>query len=116
MSFEEADIEVEEAEIILLSIVPDHSSPENILEISTFATLLPSTDLDITARYVLLDRSNCDKSLNQYSLEADVNLSKYSIANYMSTHKLFEFLKVFLHNVSSADIPNRMHAALMDPN
>ena len=88
MSFEEVDIEVNVADITPFFLVPNCSSPANILEIGTSTKFLPSTNLNTTARYVLPDKSNLGKLPNKYSPKINVKRSKYFIANYMPTHKL----------------------------
>ena len=100
------------ADMIPSFSVPDCMTPENVPEVST------PTDpiLDTIARYVLPDRSNWGKLPTRYSLESHAKRSKYPIANYMSTHRLFEPLEIFVNNVSTADIPKDVHAAFKDPN
>ncbi|RVW71140.1 hypothetical protein CK203_059836 [Vitis vinifera] len=58
---------------------------------------------------------NCGKPPNRYSPDIGEKKSKYPIANYMSTQRLSEPLKAFVHQLSSCHIPKSIEEALLDP-
>jgi hypothetical protein len=97
------------------SPVPTSSSPENILEVSTLGTHLDNSNLNSSARYVLPFRKNRGKPLKRYSPEEE-RRSRYPIANYMSTKRLSEPLRGFVHILSSIQVPAGIQEALSDPN
>ncbi|BFG29133.1 hypothetical protein CerSpe_154070 [Prunus speciosa] len=53
---------------------------------------------------------------NRMKCDSDIGkLLKYPIANYVSTQRLSEPLKVFAHQLSTIDIPTKVTEALKDP-
>ncbi|BBG96151.1 receptor like protein 35 [Prunus dulcis] len=85
------------------STVPTDQSPENILEVTT-PTRLVHLD-DKTIGYQLPFRQNREPP-NRYSPDIG-KTSKYPIANHVSTEKLSEPLKAFVHQLSAIHIPTR---------
>ena len=79
------------------SLVPEAPPLENIPEVSSPTTPTHTNALDTSASYVLPFRQNHGKPPNQYSPDVGEKRSKYSIANYMSTQRLFEPFKAFVH-------------------
>ena len=65
MSFEKTDIEVDMRDITPSSLISDRFSLENIFNINTFTTFSLSTNLNITAHYMLPDKSNHSKQSNR---------------------------------------------------
>ncbi|CAL8134140.1 unnamed protein product [Prunus armeniaca] len=59
-------------------------------------------------------RQNRGKPPNRYSPDID-KASKYPIANHVSTEKLSEPLKAFVHQLSAIQIPTKISEALKDP-
>ncbi|CAL2230858.1 unnamed protein product [Prunus armeniaca] len=59
-------------------------------------------------------RKNRGKPPNRYSPDIG-KTSKYPIANHVSTEKLFEPLKAFVHQLSAINIPTKVAEALKDP-
>jgi hypothetical protein len=98
-----------------LSTVPAGPSPENIPEVSTLDTHLDNNNLNPSAGYVLPFRTNCGKPPKRYSPDDEERRSKYLIANYMSTKKLSEPLRGFVHLLSSIQVPARIQEALSNP-
>ncbi|BBG99537.1 ABC-2 type transporter family protein, partial [Prunus dulcis] len=94
------------------STVPTDQSPENILEVTT-PTRLVHLD-DKTIGYQLPFRQNRGKPPNRYSPDIG-KTSKYPIANHVSTEKLSEPLKAFVHQLSAIHIPTKVSEALKDP-
>jgi hypothetical protein len=95
--------------------VPTSPSPENIPEVSTLDTHLDNSNLNPPAGYVLPFRTNRGKPPKRYSLDDEERRSKYPIANYMSTKKLSEPLRGFVHVLSSIQVPAGIQEALSDP-
>ncbi|CAL8161763.1 unnamed protein product [Prunus armeniaca] len=94
------------------SIVPTDQSPENILEVTTPTRLVHLEDK--TIGYQLPFRQNHGKPPNRYSPDIG-KTSKYPIANHVSTEKLSEPLKAFVHQLSAIHIPTKVSKALKDP-
>ncbi|CAL2235458.1 unnamed protein product [Prunus armeniaca] len=94
------------------STVPTDQSPENILEVTTPTRLVHLEDK--TIGYQLPFRQNRGKPPNRYSPDID-KTSKYPIANHVSTEKLSEPLKAFVHQLSAIHIPTKVSEALKDP-
>ncbi|CAL9003388.1 unnamed protein product, partial [Prunus brigantina] len=94
------------------STVPTDQSPENILEVITPTRLVHLEDK--TIGYQLPFRQNSGKPPNRYSLDIG-KTSKYPIANHVSTEKLSEPLKAFVHQLSAIHIPTKISEALNDP-
>jgi hypothetical protein len=67
------------------------------------------------ARYVLPFRTNRGKPPKRYSPDDEERRSKYPIANYMSTNKLSEPLRGFVHVLSSIQVPAGIQEALSNP-
>ena len=97
-----------------LPLVHDSASLENIHEVSS---LEPSKNhvLDIPIGYHLPFRHNRGKPPVRYSPNAEIKGSKYPIANHVSTKRLSEPLKAFIHKLSSCHIPCGVDEALTDP-
>ncbi|KAI5350822.1 hypothetical protein L3X38_003713 [Prunus dulcis] len=57
---------------------------------------------------------NRGKPPNRYSPDIG-KTSKYPIANHVSTEKLYELLKAFVHQLSAIHIPTKVGKALKDP-
>ncbi|CAL8152273.1 unnamed protein product [Prunus armeniaca] len=94
------------------SIVPTDQSPENILGVTTPTRLVHLEDK--TIGYQLPFRQNRGKPPNRYSPDIG-KTSKYLIANHVSTEKLSEPLKAFVHQLSAIHIPTKVSEALKDP-
>ena len=60
-------------------------------------------------------RYNRGQPPNRYSPDQESKKAKYSIANYMSTQRLSEPLKVFAYQLSTEYIPSTVEEALTDP-
>ena len=69
---------------------------------------------DKTIGYQLPFRQNRGKPPNRYSPDIG-KTSKYPIANHVSTEKLSEPLKAFVHQLSAIHIPTKVFEALKDP-
>ena len=69
---------------------------------------------DKTIGYQLPFRQNRGKPPNRYSPDIG-KTSKYPIANHVSTEKLSEPLKAFVHQLSAIHIPTKVSEALKDP-
>ncbi|CAL2225420.1 unnamed protein product [Prunus armeniaca] len=94
------------------STVPTDQSPENILEVTTPTRLVHLEDK--TIGYQLPFKQNRGKPSNRYSPDIG-KTSKYPIANHVSTEKLSEPLKAFVHQLSAIHIPTKVSEALKDP-
>jgi hypothetical protein len=71
--------------------------------------------LNPSAGYVLPFRTNRGKPPKRYSPDDEERRSKYPIANYMSTKKLSEPLRGFVHVLSSIQVPAGIQEALSYP-
>ena len=60
-------------------------------------------------------RYNRGQPPNRYSPDQELKKAKYSIANYMSTQRLSEPLKVFAYKLSTEYISSTVEEALTDP-
>ena len=98
----------------LHSLVPDDPPPKNIPEVSSSVTPLQTNAIDTSVGYVLPVRHNRGKPPYQYSLDIEEQRSKYPIAKYVSTQRLFEPLRAFAHTLSSCQIPSSGDEALSD--
>ncbi|XP_075473306.1 uncharacterized protein LOC142504306 [Primulina tabacum] len=96
-------------------LVPEGPSPENITEVSSHAISPFVDNLNSIVQYSLPNRHNRGKPPSRYSPEVEDRISKYPIANYVSTHRLSEPLKAFAHKLSSDYIPQNIEEALRDP-
>jgi hypothetical protein len=105
----------EETENSPHSTVPEDPSPENILEVNSPTISSHSNDTDVHVGYTLPFRHNRGKPPNGYSPDIGDRSSKYPIANYVSTERLSEPLKTFVHELSSCSIPTNIHKALTNP-
>ncbi|CAL8168114.1 unnamed protein product [Prunus armeniaca] len=94
------------------STVPTDQSPENILEVTTPTRLVHLEDK--TIGYELPFRKNRGKPPNRYSPDIG-KTSKYPIANHVSTEKLSEPLKAFVHQLSAIHISTKVSESLKDP-
>ncbi|CAL9006226.1 unnamed protein product, partial [Prunus brigantina] len=94
------------------STVPTDQSPENILEVTTPTRLVHLENK--TIGYQLPFRQNRGKAPNRYSPDIS-KTSKYPIANHVSTEKLSEPFKAFVHQLSAIHIPTKVSEALKDP-
>ncbi|KAI5335698.1 hypothetical protein L3X38_025832 [Prunus dulcis] len=94
------------------STIPKDQSPKNIPEVTTPTTLVNLEDKYIG--YQLPFRQNCGKPPNHYSHDIG-KTSKYPIANHVSTEKLSEPLKAFVHQLSAVHIPTKVAEAFKDP-
>ncbi|CAL2234619.1 unnamed protein product [Prunus armeniaca] len=94
------------------STVPTDQSPENILEVITPTRLMHLEDKTIV--YQLPFRQNRGKPPNHYSLDIGKTF-KYPIANHVSTEKLSEPLRAFVHQLSTIHIPTKISEALKYP-
>jgi hypothetical protein len=97
------------------STIPEDPSPENIPEVNFPTISLHSKDTDVHVGYTLPFRHNHGKPLNRYSPDIGDRSSKYSIANYVSTKRLSEPIKAFVHELSSCSIPTNVHEPLTNP-
>ncbi|KAL9462460.1 hypothetical protein AB3S75_000463 [Citrus x aurantiifolia] len=77
--------------------------PDNIPKVSNIGS--PSIINAIDAGYNLPFRQNRGKPPNKYSPEIEERRSRYPIANYVSTEKLPEPLKIFSQELSTCHIP-----------
>ena len=96
------------------SLVPGHS-PENIPKVSNSSTYFITNLLDTPSGYVLPFKHKCGKPPNRYSPNKENIMSKYPISNYVSTQRLSESLKAFVHTLSSSDILGNVEEALLNP-
>ncbi|KAI5336370.1 hypothetical protein L3X38_015637 [Prunus dulcis] len=80
-------------------------SPENIFEVTTPTRLVHLEDKSIG--YQLPFRQNRGKPPNRYSPDIG-KTSKYPIANHVSTEKLSEPFKAFVHQLSTIHIPTQV--------
>ncbi|KAF2323937.1 hypothetical protein GH714_004152 [Hevea brasiliensis] len=88
------------------SSIPEVPSHENIYEISSPTTTSSHTkNLELSVGYILPLRHNRGKPPNRYSPDYEERRTKYPIANYVSTQKLSEPLKAFVHTLSSCHVP-----------
>lgn len=71
--------------------------------------------MDTSAGYILPFRHNRGKPPNRYSPEIEERRPKYPIANYVSTKRLSEPLKTFVHELSSCHVPASVQEALANP-
>jgi penicillin V acylase-like amidase (Ntn superfamily) len=71
--------------------------------------------LNPLAGYVLPFRANCGKPSKRYSPDDEKRRSKYPIANHMSTKRLSEPLRGFVHILSSIQVPAGIQEALSNP-
>jgi hypothetical protein len=71
--------------------------------------------LNTHAGYTLPFRENCGKPHKRYSHEDEERRSKYPIANYVSTRRLSEPLRAFVHVLSSTQVPAGVQEALSNP-
>ena len=94
--------------------VPGHS-PENFLEVSNSSSSFITNSLDRPSGYVLPFKHNRGKPSNRYSPDKDDRRSKYPVSNYVSTQRLSESLKAFVHTLSSSDILGNVEEALLNP-
>ena len=86
------------------SSLPKDPSPENTPEVSSPIT--PINDSDNSVGYTLPFRHNHGKPPHRYSPDYEERRSRYPIANYVSTQRLPEPLKKFVHRLSSHHVPN----------
>ncbi|RVW42603.1 Retrovirus-related Pol polyprotein from transposon TNT 1-94 [Vitis vinifera] len=100
-----------EAHVTSPSAVPENPTPENDPEVSSFNTNILTPPIG----YVLPNRHNRGKPPIRYSPDIEERRSRYPIANYVSTKKLNEPLKTFVHNISGCHVPTRVEEALGDP-
>ncbi|RVW24902.1 Retrovirus-related Pol polyprotein from transposon TNT 1-94 [Vitis vinifera] len=100
-----------EAYVTSPSTVPENPTPENDPEVSSFNTNILAPPIG----YVLPNRHNRGKPPSRYSPDIEGRRSRYPIANYVSTKKLNEPLKTFVHNISGCHVPTRVEEALGDP-
>ena len=98
-----------------LSSVPDDHSLENIPEVN-YPTPSLVHDLDNSVGYNLPFRQNRGKPPKRYSPDFEERRSKYPIANHVTTQRLPEPLKTFVHKLSSCHVPGGVQEALSDPN
>lgn len=87
----------------------------NTPEVSSPIISPDSHDIDTIIGYTLPIRCNRGKPPNRYSLEVENRRSKYLIANFVSTTRLFEPLKNFAYALSSCHVPTGVHEALANP-
>ncbi|PNX84014.1 putative copia-type protein, partial [Trifolium pratense] len=97
------------------SLVHNGPSPENYPEVSISNPFPCTNDLDTYVGYKLPYRENCGKPPKRYSPDLENKRSKYPIANYVSTQRLSEPLKSFVHTLSSCHVPSGIQEALTDP-
>ncbi|RVW32439.1 Retrovirus-related Pol polyprotein from transposon TNT 1-94 [Vitis vinifera] len=100
-----------EAHVTSPSTIPENPTPENDPEVSSFNTNILAPPIG----YVLPNRHNRGKPPSRYSPDIEGRRSRYPIANYVSTKKLNEPLKTFVHNISGCHVPTRVEEALGDP-
>lgn len=96
-----------------LSHVPAHASTQNLQEVNNSVSQL---NTNVTTGYHLPFRKNRGKPPTRYSPDTCGQNANYPIADHVTTEKLSDPLKAFVHQVSSCDIPTGIHAALADPN
>jgi hypothetical protein len=90
-------------------------SAENIPEVSNLDTHSDISNLNTPDGYTLPFRENRGKPPKRYSPDAKERRSKYPTANYMSTRRLSEPLRAFVHVLSSVQVPTRIQEALSKP-
>lgn len=96
------------------TIVSSDHSLENTLEVRPLNSS-PIDIIDDFVSYRLPFRHNRGKPPNRYSPDNGERMSKYLIANHVSTHILSQPLKDFVHKLSSYHVLNTMQEALNDP-
>ncbi|RVW68323.1 Retrovirus-related Pol polyprotein from transposon TNT 1-94 [Vitis vinifera] len=99
-----------EAHVTSPSAVPENPTLENDPEVSSFNNNILAPPIG----YVLPNRHNRGKPPSRYSLEIEGRRLRYPIANYVSTKKLNEPLKTFVHNIFGCHVPTRVEEALGD--
>lgn len=95
--------------------VLDNPSSVNTPEVRSPGISSDSHDIDTTVGYTLPIRCNRGKPPNRYSPEVENRRSKYLIANFVSTTRLFKPLKNFAYALSSCYVPTGVHEALANP-
>lgn len=71
--------------------------------------------MDASTSCVLPFKHNRGNPPNRYSSDFEERRSKYPITNYVTTQKLSEPLKAFVHTLPLCHVPNRIQKALIDP-
>jgi len=111
----ESDMSRADGDIPPRTLVPADPSPENILEVNSSTMPINSNTMDIpVVGYTLPFRHNRGKPPTRYSLEIGERSSRNPIANYVSTERVSEPLKTFIHGLSSNYVPSNIHEALTD--
>jgi hypothetical protein len=93
--------------------VPADPSPENIPEVNSPTINSNTMDIPVVG-YTLPFRHNRGKPPTRYSPKMGERSSRYPIANYVSTERVPESLKTFIHGLSSNHVPSDIHEALTD--
>ena len=86
----------------LPSLVHPDPPPENIPEVSILDMSSNISDLNTSTGYTLPFRENRGKPPTRYSPDIEKLKSKYPIANYVSTKRLSEPLRAFVHVLFSS--------------
>ena len=96
------------------TLVPNDHSLENTLEVRSLNSS-PRNIIDDSIGYRLPFRHNCGKLSKRYSPDHGERKSKYPIADHISTHRLSQPLKAFVHKLSSDHVSNIVQEPLNNP-
>ena len=95
-------------------LVPNDQSPENTPEVQSLNSS-PNNIIDDSVGYRLPFRHNRGKPPNRYSPDHKEKKTNYPIANHVSTQRLSQSLKAFVHKLSSNHVPSTVQEALSNP-
>jgi hypothetical protein len=109
----ETENEQEQEQPPLGSVSTNHS-PKNNPEVQ-FPNLSLNNIEDSFVGYKLPPRYNRGKPPSRHSSDHREEKTKYPIANHVSTQRLSQPLKTFVHKLSSEHIPNTVQEALGNP-
>jgi hypothetical protein len=93
------------------SIVPAHA-PVDIPEVSNSDINISSNPKTIEKSYQLPPRQNRGHPPDRFSPEGK---ARYSIAHYVSSHRLTSQYQAFVNQMAAIQIPSRVEEALKDP-
>ena len=92
-----------------------HSSVSEDPSLEVSSPITPINDSNNSVGYTLPFRHNRGKPPHRYSPDYEERRLRYPIANYVSTQRLPEPLKTFVHRLSSHHVPSTVQEALLDP-
>ncbi|KAH7835493.1 hypothetical protein Vadar_026617 [Vaccinium darrowii] len=93
------------------SIVPAHA-PMDVPEVSNLDMNISSNPKTIEKSYQLPLKQNHSHPPDRLSLEGK---AKYSIAHYVSSHRLTPQYQAFANQIAAVQIPSKVEEALKDP-